>query len=318
LKRRRQSSRKGFSINRRKNASDCLSGLSLFALLTLCGCLALSSQQLGSPSQTKISLTSPATPLPSETTRQAVQTLLTPSWWQPKTGSSFEWDLGHPVDTSYAVEVYDIDLFDNDAGVVQVLHAQGSKVICYLSVGSFEDWRPDAYLFPPEIIGRDYAGWPGEKWLDIRSPVVRQVMAGRLDQCAAKGFDGVEPDNMWIDEDTGFPITDADALDYTLWLAAEAHMRGLSIGQKNAPEMTADLVGKFDWALVEQCFADGFCDALSAYVDEGKAVFSVEYTDQTTLGEFRDDICPEAARMGFTAILKHPELDGFREACAWP
>ena len=64
--------------------------------------------------------------------------------------------------------MYDIDLFDNDVAAVAALHAQGSVVICYISVGSWEDWRPDAGQFPSEVLGNDYEGWPGEKWLDIR------------------------------------------------------------------------------------------------------------------------------------------------------
>jgi hypothetical protein len=35
-------------------------------------------------------------------------------------------------------------------------------------VGSWEDWRPDKDQFPPEVLGNDYDGWQGEKWLDIR------------------------------------------------------------------------------------------------------------------------------------------------------
>ncbi|MGD0750924.1 MAG: endo alpha-1,4 polygalactosaminidase, partial [Anaerolineales bacterium] len=45
-------------------------------------------------------------------------------------------------------QVFDIDLFDNAAAVVKELHDQGRKVIGYISVGSREDWRPDAAQFP--------------------------------------------------------------------------------------------------------------------------------------------------------------------------
>jgi hypothetical protein len=55
------------------------------------------------------------------------------------------------------------------------------------------------------VIGNDYEGWPGEKWLDIRQiDQLAPIMRARLDACRAKGFDGIEPDN--IDEytnDTG-------------------------------------------------------------------------------------------------------------------
>ena len=33
------------------------------------------------------------------------------------------------------------------------LHREGRKVICYLSTGAWEDWRPDAKKFPKSVIG---------------------------------------------------------------------------------------------------------------------------------------------------------------------
>ena len=113
-------------------------------------------------------------------------------------------------------------------------------MICYISVGSHENWRTDADQFPEEVLGKKYEGWSGERWLDIRRiDLLAPIMLARLDDCAAKGFDAVEPDNMQIwDNDTGFPLTYDDQLRYALWLADEAHKRGLAIGQKNAPDQT--------------------------------------------------------------------------------
>ena len=140
-----------------------------------------------------------------------------------------------PVDISIEADVYDIDLFENDAAVINALHEKGRKVICYISVGSWEDWRPDKDQFPPEVLGNDYEGWPGERWLDIRQiDILAPIMLARLDLCAAKGFDAVEPDNIEIfNNNTGFPLTYQDQLDYAMWLAKEAHARGLAIGLKN-------------------------------------------------------------------------------------
>jgi hypothetical protein len=73
--------------------------------------------------------------------------------------------LSGTIDTSVNVAVYDIDGLDTEASVVKKLHDQGRKVICYLSVGSYEDWRDDANDFPAAVLGRDYPGWPGEKFV---------------------------------------------------------------------------------------------------------------------------------------------------------
>ncbi|MBN2548467.1 MAG: endo alpha-1,4 polygalactosaminidase [Anaerolineales bacterium] len=235
-------------------------------------------------------------------------------WWMPAPGTSWQWQLNQPVDTSFDVDMYDVDLFDTDASVVAALHAQGRKVICYLSVGSWEDWRPDKDQFPPEVIGNDYEGWPGEKWLDIRRiDLLAPIMQARLDLCKAKGFDGVEPDNIdGYTNDTGFPLTYQDQLTFNRWLAGEAHARGLSIGLKNDGDQVADLLADFDWALTEDCFADEWCEQMLPFISAGKAVFAAEYTDT---GIQLEDFCPQALAWGFSAIYKHRDLDAWRQSC---
>jgi hypothetical protein len=235
--------------------------------------------------------------------------------WKPAPGPTWQWQLSDPpVDTSVEAEVYDIDLFDNDAAVVQALHAQGRKVICYISVGSREDWRPDAQRFPPEVLGKDYAGWPGENWLDIRQiDRLAPILRTRLDLCAAKGFDAVEPDNLEIyDNDTGFPLTYPDQLKYARWLADEAHGRGLAIGLKNAADMISDALPIFDFAIAEDCFVQGWCDALLPFIQAGKAVFAAEYTDT---GVDFQAACAWGRNHHISFIQKNRILTAFRATC---
>jgi hypothetical protein len=235
--------------------------------------------------------------------------------WRPAPG--IEWQLqfsGLPVDKSVGAEMYDVDLFDTEADVIAALHAQGRKVVCYMSAGSWEEWRPDADQFPASVVGADYVGWPGEKWLDIRQiDVIGPMMQARMDECQSKGFDGLDPDNVdAYTIDTGFPLTYEDQIAYNTWLASEAHRRGLSIGLKNNVEQVSDLLPHFDWALTEGCFDQGWCEDMTPFLEAGKAVFAVEYTD-TGIG--LDDFCPQAEALGLSAILKHRELDAWREAC---
>ncbi len=237
------------------------------------------------------------------------------SWWQPAVSLSWQWQLsGLPIDTTFDAAMIDIDLFESEDKTVEALHAQGRKVVCYLSAGSWEEWRPDQAQFPPAVIGSDYAGWTGEKWLDIRQiEQLAPVMRARLDLCKAKGFDGIEPDNIdGYTNDSGFPLSYADQINFNRWLANEAHQRGLSIGLKNDPEQVADLLADFDWALTEDCYAEGWCEDMLPFVQAGKAVFAAEYTDTgITLAQF----CPQAKSMRFNAILKHRELDAWRQTC---
>ena len=243
------------------------------------------------------------------------------SIWAPSPGTTWQWQLSDPVDLSVEADVYDIDLFDNDASVVDALHAQGRIAIAYISAGSWEDWRPDADSFPQVVIGNDYEGWPGEKWLDIRRiDLLGPIMQARLDLCVAKGFDAVEPDNIEAyQQDTGFPLTYEDQLRYNIWLAQEAHRRGLSIGLKNDPDQVADLLPHFDWALTEDCFEQGWCEKMRPFIDANKAVsarhravFAAEYTET---GMTLDKFCPQAKATRFSAILKHLDLGVYREAC---
>ena len=77
------------------------------------------------------------------------------------------------------------------------LHRQGRRVICYLDVGSWESYRPDAGQFPRSVIGRRYEGFPDERWLDIRRfHSFARPLKRRFAMCARKGFDAVEPDNL--------------------------------------------------------------------------------------------------------------------------
>ncbi len=239
-----------------------------------------------------------------------------PQWWRPRPGTTWQWQLaGDEIDTSFSVDVYDLDAFDTGAEIVASLHLEGRRAVCYIDVGSWEDWRPDAAAFPRGVIGKDYEGWEGEKWLDIRRiDLLEGILRARMDLCKAKGFDGIEPDNLdGYQNETGFPLTAADQLRFNRWLAGEAHARGLAIALKNDPDQIPDLAADFDFALAEDCFDQGRCEMLLPFLQLGKPVLDAEYTDT---GITLDDFCPKAHALGIQAILKHRNLDAWRQACS--
>jgi len=248
--------------------------------------------------------------------------VVTGDWYKPTPETTFDWDLRGdiPPSISYIAKIIDIDAFENDAAFVSNLKAQNKKVFAYVSVGSVEDWRPDAGAFPTSLIGNDYPGWEGEKFIDIRDiDALAPIMRARLDMIKEKGFDGIEPDNIdlnaWTTAELGFVISDQDVIDYANWLATEAHNRGLSIGQKNASDLAPQLVNTFDWILLEDAFFDGFAAEAQTYIDHNKAVFATEYTDNMNGILFDQDVCPPALTMRYTAILKNRDLDGFVHVC---
>ena len=96
--------------------------------------------------------------------------------------------------------------------------------------------------------------------------------------CARKGFDAVEPDNIagWENK-TGFALTAADQLRFNRWIAAQVHRRGMAVALKNDPQQATQLVGNFDFAIVEECFQYEECGRFKPFVEAGKAVFEAEY-----------------------------------------
>jgi hypothetical protein len=234
--------------------------------------------------------------------------------WRPTPGTSWQWQLSTQVGTPLDVDAYDVDGFDSSARTVNRLHDNGSKAICYLSVGSWENWRPDKNKFPRRVLGNNYDGWPGEKWLDIRRlGVLGPIMGARMDMCKQKGFDAIEPDNMdGYTNRTGFELTAADQLRYNRWLARAAHERGLAIAMKNDQDQVNALVSDYDFAITEDCFDQGWCNRMSPFVQQDKAVLAAEYTDTgARLAKF----CPKARNLNFDAILKKRNLDAWRRSC---
>jgi hypothetical protein len=231
--------------------------------------------------------------------------------WTPTPGMTWQWQLTGTVDQSVDATMFDVDLFDTPAETVSSLHAAGRRVICYVSAGTFESWRPDASLFPASVKGNAVSGFQDEKWLDIRRwSVLQPILEARMDLCTSKGFDGIELDNVdGYTNRTGFPLTAAEQLAFNRDLASSAHARNLSVALKNDIDQVPDLVGQFDWALNEQCFEYGECSALQPFVEAHKAVFNVEYNLATA------SFCPQAETLGFSSMRKHLSLDAYRVAC---
>ncbi len=231
--------------------------------------------------------------------------------WRPEPGTRWQWQLSGEIDTSFEVNMYDIDLVNTPQNIIDQLHAEGRKVICYFSAGSWENWRSDADQFPESVTGKALDEWPDEKWLDIRQiDVLAPIMEARLNLARQKRCDGVEPDNVdGYVNNSGFPMNYGDQLKYNIWLANQAHARGLSIGLKNDLEQVKDLVPYFDWALNEECFQYDECELLLPFVEADKAVFGVEYEGNPA------SFCPQANAMNFNWLKKHWDLDAWRQAC---
>jgi hypothetical protein len=233
------------------------------------------------------------------------------TWWHPTPGLTWQWQLTGTLDRTVAADVYDIDAFDASATSVAALHAAGRKVICYVSAGSYENWRPDASRFPSTVLGKALDGWAGERWLDVRRwDVLGPIMADRFSMCQKKGFDAVEPDNVdGYANANGFRFTANDQLTYNRNIAALAHSLGLAVGLKNDLDQVSTLVPAFDFAVNEECAMYNECGGLKAFVSAGKPVFHVEYDLAVT------SFCSKTKPLGFSSMRKHLDLDAWRQPC---
>ena len=167
--------------------------------------------------------------------------------WRPTPGQLFQIQLSGEIDLSVDAQIYEFDAVETPASVLDTLRPKWGgdhHFFCYIDAGSWERYRPDAAAFPEETLGKTMEGWPDERWLDIRRiDLLAPIIRARLDTCKAKGFDGVDPDNVdGYANDTGFPLTADDQLRFNRWLAAEAHARGLLVMLKNDGDQAAELV----------------------------------------------------------------------------
>jgi hypothetical protein len=231
--------------------------------------------------------------------------------WDPEpTTEPWQWQLQGRIDLSVPAPVYDIDM-DAPEAVVDEIHGQGDRAVCYLSVGTHEPFRDDADRFPRRVLGKRLARFENERWLDIRRlRVLRPIMEARFDRCRERGFDAVEPDVVdGYQNRTGIPLKARHQLRYNAWVANAVHERGMAVGLKNDLGQVDRLLPYFDFAVNEQCFQYRECDLLDPFIAAGKPVFGAEYRLR------RAKFCERSIAHGFSTIKKRFSLKAFRKTC---
>ena len=198
----------------------------------------------------------------------------------PPANAGFDYQIGDPYPPAASVRVL---TRDHDATPVA-----GRYNICYVNGFQAQPeaaawWRkthPDLLLTRNgrTIVDSDW----NEPLLDISTPTKRQAVAdivdGWTDQCATKGFQGLEVDNLDSWTRSQGALSQADAVAYATLLVGHAHAKGLAVGQKNTVEIAS--VGRtrigFDFAVAEECAEYQECQG---YVDAyGNRVLIIEYT----------------------------------------
>ena len=229
-------------------------------------------------------------------------------WYRPTVSTTWQWQLVGPLNYDYDVAVYDVDLFNVSASEITRLHAQGRKVICYFSAGSYEPFRLDSDQFSEAVKGKLLEGFEDERWLDIRDASVMPIMLARLDLARAKGCDGVEPDNVdGYQNPSGFALSSSDQLVYNKQLANAAHARSLAVGLKNDLDQIISLVDYFDFSVNEQCHEYDECEVLQDFVHAGKPVWNAEY--KASFVSNPAPVCEQAQQLNLRTLILPIDLD---------
>jgi hypothetical protein len=116
---------------------------------------------------------------------------------------------------------------------------------------------------------------------------------------------------------SGFNLTATDQLAFNRFIANEAHSRNLSVGLKNDLDQIGELIAYYDFAVNEECFEFSECDALTPFINHGKAVFNAEYKQEYVTDEnARKTLCADALNRQFSTLILPLQLDDkFRFSC---
>jgi hypothetical protein len=224
-----------------------------------------------------------AQPHPSSPTRP-VPTKVTPTagtWSPPPANAVFDYQIGGSYAPPSGVTVVSRDSAATPAA--------GLYNICYVNAfqaqpGDESWWKTNH----PGLLLRDAKGNPvvDQDWdellldfsTDAKRAELTTIVGGWMAQCAAKGFQAVEPDNLDSYTRSKGLLTQSQAMAYATSLATRAHAVGLAVGQKNTAELSSATVKAtgFDFAVAEECADFDECGAYTA--SYGNNVIVIEYS----------------------------------------
>jgi hypothetical protein len=195
----------------------------------------------------------------------------------PPAHAGFDYQIGGAYTPPAGVQVVSRD---HDAAP-----AAGLYNICYVNAfqvqpGAEGDWDSDLLLHDSSGKVVYDTSW-GEALLDVSTAAKRTRVAAKvdtwIDQCAAKGYQAIEPDNYDSYSRSKKLLTSAEAEAYITLLSAHAHSKGLAIAQKNTSELAGDRTSTgLDFAIAEEC---GTYNECGDYTDAfGAHVIVIEYT----------------------------------------
>lgn len=205
---------------------------------------------------------------------------LAAGWAPPPANAGFDYQIGGAYQPPAGVTVVSRD---HDASA-----AGGLYNICYVNAFQAQTdaaswWKtnhPDLLLHDANgklVVDKDW----NEILLDYSTAAKRAslttIVGGWIDGCAAKGFKGLEPDNLDSYTRSKGLLTESQAVAYAASLSSYAHGKGLAVAQKNDADLSTANARQagFDFAVAEECADYSECGNYTATY--GDHVIVIEY-----------------------------------------
>jgi len=191
---------------------------------------------------------------------------------------SSKWKFVFNLDDSEIVQGDEYYFIGNVDNVGHIRNRVGfkPKLIGYISIGSWEEYRKDQSLLKP-FCKKNYSGYKDECWLDLSKYLSYiDVMYRRIDKIKSDGYDGVYFDNcsMYMHE-VG---TLEQNVEYVKRLAQYASFHGLYVACNNGYKVIEKVADYMDFQVQESCTKYEECGFYDAIVKQNKPVFHIEFS----------------------------------------
>ncbi|MGC9400673.1 MAG: MJ1477/TM1410 family putative glycoside hydrolase [Anaerolineae bacterium] len=220
---------------------------------------------------------------------------------------------------------------------IAAVQATGKIVVAYFEIGAIEDYRPEWPDVPDDLKLGPVSGWPSEQYVSYWDERWWPVVAGRVDQAIAAGFDGAYLDMVLTYEEIPADAAGTDRDDLAqemvdliarLSAYAKAQDPDFKVMPQNAPELytypgyldaidglgieelyfiAMDRPCSYDWCAENRANA-------AAVAAADKLVLTVDYANQQSNV---DSAYTQSLAAGFVPYVSERELDAVRLNLGW-
>jgi cysteinyl-tRNA synthetase, unknown class len=307
------------------------------------GCRGRAPTPTGTPTPTPSATPSP-TPSPSATPTDEpgddARWENVESWVYQLTGYT-DSSLDEIAASSFDLAVIDLardgstDYFSREE--VAAVQATGKIVLAYFEIGAIEDYRPEWPEVPDDLkLGAVY-GWPGEQYVKYWDERWWPIVAGRIDQAIAAGFDGAYLDMIVTYEEISANAAGTNRQDLAQKMVdliarvsayAEDRDPAFKVVPQNSPELYTytGYLEAVDGLGMEELYVlatDDICDASWCYENRanaaavaatGRLVLTVDYANHQ---ENVDYAYSESLAAGFVPYVTVRNLNIVRLNPGW-